>query len=121
VFDASYLESLEEYSRFASTVTVAQLSLLELQLRGLPTDSIATLRILYGSYESVDPTAEARASAGRWASNPSNSIYSMLRIYHYLTCDFRQSQLLYEFLVLGSRYALYLKYLWLRIRNNSIL
>jgi hypothetical protein len=29
------------------------------------TDPITTLRILYGSYESVDPTAEALASAGR--------------------------------------------------------
>jgi hypothetical protein len=45
--------------------------LLELQLRGLPTDPITTLRILllpYGSFtvlRSVDPTAKALASAGR--------------------------------------------------------
>jgi hypothetical protein len=57
---------------FLEGAAAVQSLVLELQLRGpatdptdTATDPIATLRILYGSYESADPSAETRSSAGR--------------------------------------------------------
>jgi hypothetical protein len=69
----SRLQILSGISRALSSIEFSRLciyiywanGLLELQLRGPATDPTDPLWILCSSYESFDPLAEARASAGR--------------------------------------------------------